>query len=99
MAINYPHSPEKFCHFFGYPRATIWQKQTALMGPGSKWSNAQLIAFRVTSEVLASGVNPPLRPHYAAAQRLADERLTAGLTQIHGWSGLQGGDLWALAGN
>jgi hypothetical protein len=68
------------------------------MAPGSLWSNAQIIAFRVTSEVLARGVNPLLRPHYAAAQRLADERLSAGLTEIHGWSGLRGGDLYALTG-
>jgi hypothetical protein len=98
MALEYPKSPQEFCNYFGYPPSTIWQKQKALTAPGSEWSNAQLIAFRVTSEVLAHGVNPLLRPHYADAQRLANEQLSAGLTEIHGWAGLRGSDLLKLAG-
>ncbi len=57
-----------------------------------------MISFRVTSEVLSGGVNPLLRPLFAVAKRLANTRLSAGLTEITGWMRMPGEDLLKTAG-
>jgi hypothetical protein len=98
MAANYPKSPKEFCSYFDYPRKTIWYKQKVLQNSGSRWSKSHLVSYRVTSEVLSSGVNPLLRPHFATAKQLVNERLHAGLTEVFEWGKMRSSDLIDAAG-